>query len=48
MVGNFDQQVFSSYEKIDVRPYQINRSKEEHEKAVYELCKDLAEMIKKD
>ncbi|KYK25447.1 hypothetical protein AYK25_09455 [Thermoplasmatales archaeon SM1-50] len=35
----------SSYEKLEITPYQIHKSKREHKLAVFTLSKDIAEIL---
>ena len=42
---NCDQDAFSSYDSLNVAPQQVNRSKDEHKLAVFELCKGISEMV---
>ena len=37
--------VFKSYEKLDITPYQIHKSKREHKLAVFTLSKDIAGIL---
>lgn len=45
MVDNYDKQVFRSYEKLNVTPYQIYKSKREHELAVFTLSREIANLL---
>ena len=48
MTGCNDSQVFSSYDSLSVGPYQIQKSKDEHRLAVFELCKGIAALLKQN
>ena len=38
---------FSKYHELDISPFQIHRSKDEHKQAVFVLCTELASMAVK-
>ena len=45
MIDNNDRLVFQSYKKLDVTPYMIQKSKREHELAVFILSRDIADLL---
>ncbi|MCJ7570638.1 MAG: UPF0058 family protein [Candidatus Thermoplasmatota archaeon] len=45
MVDNYDGLEFQSYDKLDVTPYQIYKSKREHKLAVFTLSRGIAELL---
>ena len=45
MIDNNDRLVFQSYKKIDVTPHMIQKSKREHELAVFILSRDIADLL---
>ena len=44
-VGNNGTEIFTRYEKLDVTPYQVYKSKREHTLAVFTLSKGIADML---
>jgi hypothetical protein len=44
-VGNNGIEAFRRYEKLDVTPYQVYKSKREHTLAVFTLSKGIADML---
>lgn len=44
-VGNNGMEVFERYDKLDVTPYQVYKSKREHTLAVFTLSKGIADML---
>jgi len=44
-VGNNGLEAFQRYEKLDVTPYQVYKSKREHTLAVFTLSKGIADML---
>ena len=48
MVENNNPQAFLSYVKLDVRPHQVHKSKDEHRLAVFELSKGIADLLRDD
>ena len=44
-VGNNGMEVFDRYEKLDVTPYQVYKSKREHTLAVFTLSKGIADLL---
>jgi hypothetical protein len=44
-VGNNGTEIFERYEKLDVTPYQVYKSKREHTLAVFTLSKGIADML---
>ena len=45
MVDNNDGLVFRSYDKLNVTPYQIYKSKREHKLAVFTLSRGIANLL---
>ena len=45
MVDNNDGLEFQSYDKLDVTPYQVYKSKREHKLAVFTLSKGIATLL---
>ncbi|MCJ7571535.1 MAG: UPF0058 family protein [Candidatus Thermoplasmatota archaeon] len=45
MVDNYDRLEFQSYEKLNVTPYQIYKSKREHKLAVFILSRGIASFL---
>ncbi len=45
MVDNNDGRVFQFYDKLDVTPYQIYKSKREHKLAVFALSRGIANLL---
>ena len=45
MVDNNDGLEFQSYDKLNVKPYQINKSKREHEIAVFTLSRGIVDLL---
>ena len=45
MVDNNDGLVFQFYDKLDVTPYQIYKSKREHKLAVFTLSRGIANLL---
>jgi len=45
MAHNYDGLVFQSYDKLNVKPYQINKSKREHKLAVFILSRGIANLL---
>src|SRR4030042_3034431 len=45
MVDNYDGLVFQFYDKLDVTPYQIFKSKREHKLAVFLLSMGIANLL---
>jgi len=45
VVGNNGFQEFQRYEKLDVTPYQVYKSKREHTLAVFTLSKGIADLL---
>ena len=48
MVENYNPQTFLIYDKLDISPHQVHKSKDEHKLAIYELSKGIANMLKDD
>ena len=48
MVENNNPQAFLSYVKLDVRPHQVHKSKDEHRLAVFELSKGIANLLQEN
>jgi hypothetical protein len=42
---DYDPDVFSSYDALNVAPHQVNRSKDEQKLAVFELCEAISKMV---
>ena len=45
MVENDGSDDFTSYEKLDITPYQVYKSKREHKLAVFTLSKGIADLL---
>lgn len=45
---DYDQDVFSSYDALNIAPHKVNRSKDEQRLAVFELCKGISKMMMGD
>ena len=45
MVGNNGSNDFDSYDKLEITPYQVYKSKREHKLAVFTLSKGIAELM---
>ena len=45
MVDNNDRLVFQSYDKLNVTPYHIQKSKREHKLAVFTLSRGIANLL---
>jgi hypothetical protein len=45
IVDDFNQQAFIDYDKLEISPHQIYRSKKEHQLAVFELSKGISKML---
>ncbi len=45
MFDNYDVLVFQSYDKLNVTPYQIYKSKREHKLAVFTLSRGIANLL---
>jgi len=45
MVENDGSKGFISYEKLDITPYQVYKSKREHKLAVFTLSKGIADLL---
>ncbi|MCJ7572451.1 MAG: UPF0058 family protein [Candidatus Thermoplasmatota archaeon] len=45
MVDNYDGLVFWSYDKLNVTPYQIYKSKREHKLAIFTLSRGIANLL---
>lgn len=45
MVENDGSNDFMSYEKLDITPYQVYKSKREHKLAVFTLSKGIADLL---
>ena len=45
MIDNYDGWEFQSYEKLDVSPYQIYKSKKDHEIAIFTLIKGIENLF---
>ena len=45
MTENNNSQAFLSYDKLNIGPHKINRDKNEHKLAVFELCKGIASLL---
>ena len=45
MVGNNGSNDFISYDKLDITPYQVYKSKREHKLAVFTLSKGIADLM---
>jgi len=45
MVENNGDMEFQSYEKLDVTPYKVHKSKREHKLAVFTLSKGIAKLL---
>ena len=41
-----DSSFFSSYETLNITPYEIYKSKKEHTRAIFELSKDITNLMK--
>ena len=48
MVENYNPQAFLIYEKPNISPYKVHKSKDEHKLAIYELSKGIANMLRDD
>ncbi len=48
LVGNNNPLVFLSYEKLNIGPHKIHKSKEEHKLAIFELSKGIADLLKEN
>ena len=48
MVENSNPQVFLSYEKLNIGPHKVHKSKKEHKLAVFELCKGIADLLQEN
>jgi len=45
MVENNNTQAFLSYDKLNIFPYKVHKSKKEHKLAVFELSKGIAVLL---
>jgi hypothetical protein len=45
MVGNNGSNDFISYDRLDITPYQVYKSKREHKLAVFTLSKGIADLM---
>ena len=45
MVKNSNPQVFLSYEKLNIGPHKVHKSKKEHKLAVFELSKGITNLL---
>jgi hypothetical protein len=45
MVKDNNPKAFLSYEKLNIGPHKINRDKNEHKLAVFELCKGITNLL---
>ena len=48
MTETNNSQVFTSYDSLHTGPHQIHKSKDNHSKAVFELCKGISDLIKEN
>ena len=48
IAGDYDPDVFASYDALNVAPHQVNRSKDEQKLAVFELCEAISKMVMVD
>jgi len=48
LTENNDSQAFSSYDKLDIGPHKIHKSKNEHKLAVFELNKGIAKLLQEN
>ncbi len=48
MVENSNPQVFLSYEKLNIGPHKVHKSKKEHKLAVFELSKGIAGLLQEN
>ena len=39
---------FLSYKNLDVTPFHINKSKRKHQLAIFQLCKNISDMLKEN
>lgn len=45
MIGNNNLQAFISFEKLNIGPHKIHKSKKEHKLAVFELSRGIADLL---
>jgi hypothetical protein len=45
---NNNSQAFLSYDKLDIIPHQIHKSKKEHNLAIFELSRGIANLLKEN
>ena len=45
MMENSNPQVFLSYEKLNIGPHKVHKSKKEHKLAVFELSKGITNLL---
>ena len=48
MVENNNPQAFLSYEKLNIGPHKIHKSKKEHKLAVFELSKGITNLLQEN
>lgn len=48
MVEDDGSEAFVAYEKLDISPYQVYKSKREHKLAVFKLSKGIADLLKQN
>ena len=48
MMENNNSQAFLSYDKLDIIPHQIHKSKKEHNLAIFELSKGIADLLQEN
>lgn len=45
---NDNPQVFLFYDKLEIGPHKIHKSKEKQKHAIFELCKDIASLLQEN
>ncbi len=48
MMEKGNSPAFLSYDEMNIFPQQVNKTKDEHKLAVFELCKGIAELLQED
>ena len=48
MMENNNSQAFLSYDKLDITPHQVHKSKKEHNLAIFELSKGIANLLQEN
>lgn len=47
-MGNDNPRAFLVYDKLNIGPYKVHKSKKEHKLAIFELCKGIAGLLQEN